>query len=73
MALKFVSITQPTEDSEEVGVSFQLDSEYTGKPPYFIGQAQVSIPLSEALEMTLAEIIGSARAQLKVRLIDCAK
>lgn len=33
MALKFVSITQPTEDSEEVGVSFQLDSEYTGKPP----------------------------------------
>lgn len=38
MALKFVSITQPTEDSEEVGVSFQLDSEYTGKPPTSSGK-----------------------------------
>ncbi|AVJ30181.1 hypothetical protein [Achromobacter spanius] len=73
MTLKFVSIVQPTEDSEFVDVKFMLESDFTAVPPHFIGKAQISIPLREASEMTLAKIIESARAQLASKLIDCAK
>ncbi|MDH1522561.1 hypothetical protein [Achromobacter mucicolens] len=73
MTLNFVSIEQPTEDSEFVDVKFALKSEFTAVPPHFIGKAQISIPLREASGMTLGEIIGAARAQLASKLIDCAK
>jgi len=73
MTLKFVAIEQPTEDSEYIDVRFNLDSEYTSVPPHFIGSAQISLLRTDALGMTLAEIIGSARAQLASKLIDCAR
>lgn len=74
MALKFLAIEHSPEDSEYIEVSFKLDSEeFTAVPPHFIGRAQVSILRSDALDMTLAEIIGSARAELAARLIECAR